>query len=235
MQMTFDIIILAYSKTPKQKQTTQDCVDSLLKAKNKVKVNIIVLEGYDQAVGFVGTTKIFFQEEEFNYNRSMNEGFKYSTNKYVFFCNNDLIFNDGWADACLDVFNMGYKSLSPYCPVTHPQFVKDGDYIVVGYQVGFHVAGWCIGVDRDMFKALGGFNDKVRFWYSDNIYAEQLKIADVKHALVCNAYVKHLDFGSKTLNSLNPREKYKLTSAQTNMYNKEVGRLWNAKKKEVLR
>jgi len=105
---------------------------------------------------------------------------------------------------------------------------------MVGYQVRFHIAGWCIGVDREMFKAIGGFNEAVRFWYSDNLYAEQLKIADVKHALVCNAFVKHIDFGSKTLKSLSSQEEMKLTRAQKNIYDKEVRRIWNAKKKEVL-
>jgi len=233
--MTFDIIILAYSKTPEQKGITQDCIDSLIKAKNNVKVNIIVLESYDESVVFNDATTIFFKEKEFNYNRSMNEGFKRSKNKYVFFCNNDLIFEDGWADACFNVFNMGYKSLSPYCTVTHPEFVESGAYIMVGYQIRFHIAGWCIGVDREMFKELGGFNEAVRFFYSDNIYAEQLKIADMKHALVCNAYVKHVEKGSSTLKSLPKQEELKLTWSQKGFYDKEVGRLWNAKKKEVLR
>lgn len=232
--MTFSVILLAYSKTKKHKQITIDCIKSLKKAKNNIKINIIVLESFDAEVKFRGTTTFFYQEHPFNYNKSQNKGFSLSTSDYVFFCNNDLEFNDGWADQCYKVFKMGYKSLSPYCPVTHPRFVTDGNYIQVGYQVGFHLAGWCIGVERKMFEDLGGFSEAVEFWYSDNIYAEQLKIEGVKQALVCNAFVKHLDFGSKTLNSLTNRERVRLTSQQRKKYTNEVKRMYDAKEKEVL-
>jgi len=232
--MIFDVILLAYSKTTKYKQITVDCIKSIKKAKNDIKINIIVLESFDIDVKFKNTTTYFYQHGDFNYNESMNKGFSLSTSDYVFFCNNDLEFTDGWADECYKVFRMGYKSLSPYCPVSHPQHFKDGNFIQVGYQVGVNIPGWCIGVERKMFKKLGGFNTAVDFWYSDNIYAEQLKIGGIKHALVCSAFVKHLDFGSKTLNSLTNKERARLTSKQRKKYINEVKRMWDAKEKKVL-
>jgi len=228
--MTYDVIILSYSKTKQHKQITLDCIKSLVEAKNRIKINIIVLESYDASVNFKNTKTIFYQQEKFNYNHSMNYGFSLTNSDYVFFCNNDLIFSDGWADACYHVFKMGYDSLSPYCSASHPRFTRTGDYLVSGYQVGFHVSGWCIGVDRKMFKRIGGFNEAVRFWYSDNLYAEQLKIEGVKHALVCNSLVLHLDMGSKTLQTVPNRERASLTSVQRRIYEKEVRRLWNAKR-----
>lgn len=230
--MKFDVILLSYSKTPTQVKTTQDCIKSLIRAKNKIGVNIFVVESYNPDIKFKGAETHFYKKKEFNYNQSMNFAFTLTKEKYVFFANNDLEFFDGWADACYHVFRMGYASLSPYCPVTHPRFTKDGKFLLQGYRVGFHVAGWCIGVDRTMFKKLGGFNEAVTFWYSDNLYAEQLKLADVKHCLVCNSFVKHLGFGSKTLNSLTPQEKAKLTSRQRKVFNKEVKRLYDAEAKK---
>jgi len=239
--MTFDIVILSYAKTKEHKQITEKCIKSLMEAKNKVKVNIIVLESYDPTIKYKDAKNVFYQQPVFNYNNSMNEGFKYAKNDYVFFCNNDLVFYDGWADACYQVFAMGYESLSPYCPTSHKHnkdingnLAGTGNYLIEGYQVGFHVAGWCIGVDRYMFERIGGFNEAVRFWYSDNIYAEQLKLEGIKHALVCNAIVKHLDYGSMTLKTLSKGEKTQLTSVQRKKYDNEVRRLWNVKTKEIL-
>ena len=233
--MTFDIIILSYSKTEKHRKITEDCIKSLKEAKNKVAVNIIVLESYDKDVRFDGVKNVFYQQPKFCYNASMNEGYRYATSDYIFFCNNDLIFNDGWADNCYYAFSMGYDSISPYCPTTHPGFARQGDYLAVGYQVGFHIAGWCIGVKRDMFERIGKFNTAVDFWFSDNIYAEQIKLQGVKHALVCNSLVRHLNHGSQTLRSLDEREKHWLTTQQRKKYTKEVRRLWDAKGKAVLR
>jgi len=232
--MTFDIVILSYGKTKEHIQTTNDCIASLKKAKNKIGVNIYVLESFNENIKYDGVENFFYQQQKFCYNASMNKGFELTTNNYVFFCNNDLIFYDGWADACYNAFAMGYKSVSPYCPVTHPKFANQGKKLEVGYQVGFHVAGWCIGVERKMFQKLGGFNTAVDFWFSDNLYAEQLKLADVKHALVCNSIVKHLDCGSKTLKTLKKHEMDELTRKQRRKYQKEVRRLVNAKKKTVL-
>jgi len=232
--MKYDIVILSYSKTVEHIKVTRQCIDSLLSAKNKIGVNIYVIESYDPTIKYTGAKTIYFSEKTFNYNRSMNKGFSFTTNQYVFFCNNDLVFYDDWADNCYHVFKMGYDSLSPYCPVSHPRFITDGNYAVAGYQVGFMVAGWCIGVNRDMFERIGGFNEAVTFWYSDNLYAEQLKIAEVKHALVCNSFVKHLDFGSKTLKTMSANEKTRMTSAQKSKYDKEVKKLY-AKKEKVLR
>lgn len=234
--MTFDVILLAYSKTEKHKQTTVDCIKSLKKAKNKhVEINIIVLESYDIGIKFKDSTTFFYQQHPFNYNESQNKGFALSTADYVFFCNNDLEFFDFWADECYKVFRMGYKSLSPYCPVSHPRWFRDGNFIQVGYQVGVNLPGWCIGVERKMFEELGGFNTAVTFWFSDNIYAEQLKISGVKHALVCSSFVKHLDFGSKTLNSLTNKERVWLTTKQRKRYIEEVKRMYDAEEKKVLR
>lgn len=228
--MTFDIIILSYSKTDKHIKTTNDCIKSLLNAKNKVAVNVTVIESYNKKIRYNGVKNVFYQQPKFNYNNSMNYGASITNNDYVFFCNNDLVFYDGWADNCYYAFKMGYKSVSTYCPTSHSRYVDSGDYVIPGYRVGFHVSGWCIGVERKMFNGLGGFNDAVDFWYSDNLYAEQLKVNEIKHGLVCSSIVRHLDYGSKTLNSLDGKSKKHLTHGQKGRYDKAVKELWDAKR-----
>ena len=62
----------------------------------------------------------------------------------------------------------------------------------MGYEIGKHVLGWCIIVDRIVMDKIGGFDTPVSFWFSDDVYAEQIKAAGIKHALVGTSRVRHL-------------------------------------------
>jgi GT2 family glycosyltransferase len=119
---------------------------------------------------------------------------------------------------------MGYKSLSPYCPnVTN---LEKGDHLIEGYIVGVHICGWCICIDRNVISEIGGLNEDVEFWYSDNIYGEQIRRAGIKHALVCNSFVEHTCYGSNTLKSMPRAAQYDYTVKQLTSYNKALQGLY---------
>ena len=128
-------------------------------------------------------TKMLYYDFEFNYNKCLNLGFSVCNSKYVAFCNNDLSFRDNWAKNAVAA---GYLSVSP-----SPKHTFRG--VIEGYKIGKQVLGWCIIVDRVVMDRIGGFDYPVNFWYSDNVYAEQLKAAGIKHALVGNSIVRHLE------------------------------------------
>ena len=128
-------------------------------------------------------TKMLYYDFEFNYNKCLNLGFSVCNSKYVAFCNNDLSFRDNWAKNAIAA---GYLSVSP----SHKHTFNG---VIEGYEIGKHVLGWCIIVDRSVMERIGGFDTPVKFWYSDNVYAEQLKSAGIKHALVGNSVVRHLE------------------------------------------
>ena len=136
-------------------------------------------------------TKMLYYDFEFNYNKCLNLGFSVCNNKYIAFCNNDLYFESDWAKNAIVAIKEGYLSVSPT-----PKHIFKG--VMEGYAVGFsrkeqgQIMGWCIIVDRSVMKIIGGFDTPVNFWYSDNVYAEQIKAAGIKHALVGNSRVKHL-------------------------------------------
>ncbi len=131
-------------------------------------------------------TKMLYYDFEFNYNKCLNLGFSVCQSKYVAFCNNDLYFETNWAKNAIKAMQShGYLSVSP-----SPKHQHSG--IVPGYKVGKQLLGWCIIVDRVVMEMIGGFDDPVNFWYSDNVYAEQLKAAGIKHALVGSSRVRHL-------------------------------------------
>jgi len=140
-------------------------------------------------------TKMLYYDFEFNYNKCLNLGFSVCNSKYVAFCNNDLYFDVNWA---INAVSAGYLSVSPTAKHTFKGVVE-------GYTVGSsrkkqgQILGWCIIVDRVVMEMIGGFDTPVKFWYSDDVYAEQLKAAGIKHALVGNSRVKH--FTSRSLNN----------------------------------
>jgi len=136
-------------------------------------------------------TKMLYYDFEFNYNECLNLGFSVCKSKYVAFCNNDLYFERDWAKNAIAVIKQGYLSVSP----TSKHIFRG---IQEGYEIGKQLLGWCIIVDRSVMKRIGGFDTPVKFWFSDDVYGEQLKAAGIKHALVGNSRVKHLTSQSLT-------------------------------------
>ena len=175
------------------RQITRDCVESL------------------------GDCQTIIEPFDGNYNRSLNRGYKKAEHDYIAFCNNDLIFTPGWFDKLLPHFNE-YDSLSPYCPLTHKKWWKNKlpSGIVEGFTIGKILAGWCFVMKRKTYIKIGSFDEDVDFWYSDDIYADQLKFHGLKHALVCDSYVMHK--GSSTLTELPPAELKRLTFNQRYLY-----------------
>ena len=233
--MRYDIIILSYTTNEKQRAMTRRCIESIRAAENKIKFDILVIESFKEQ-NYAGATNLFYRNTRFNYNHSLNYGINRTKNPYILCCNNDLFFHKGFAEKLYNAFAMGYKSVSPYCSHSHRGRANQGDHLFIGCQTGVHIAGWCIGVERKMIRSIGGFNEAVEFWYSDNLYGEQLQVANIKHALVCNAIVDHLGYGSQTLYSLSVPERKRLTKGQKRKYLDAVEKLKrDAKEKKVIR
>ena len=207
--MKVDIVIVSRAKTDKHKQLTIDAINSLHASYHDF--NIIVMEQTD--VKYKGAKTINYKFD-FNYNKCLNEGAKHGEADYIVFCNNDLIFEPTWFDRLLDVFNMDYESLCPYEPRHFKGSIKQGNHLIEGYEVRKQMLGWCIAVKRDMFERIGGFDEGVMFWFSDNIYADQLQFHNIKHALVCNSIVHHKE--SATLKTVPQKE---ITWGQQKIYN----------------
>ena len=151
---------------------------------------------------------------DFNYNKCLNLGYKHTTGN-VAFCNNDLLFSDGWWE--IEKYLDRYGSLSPYNPGWG--FHAGFSGVVEGYNIGRELCGWCLIVSRDTMDRTGGFDEGVEFWLSDNIWSIQLQHFGIKHALVCDYHVKHLT--SKTLCSGIDRKTFgRYTGGQVPLFNK---------------
>jgi GT2 family glycosyltransferase len=89
----------------------------------------------------------------------------------------------------------------------------------VGNVNGKHFSGWCFMIARDLWKRMGGFDDCVSFWCSDDVVIAQAQQLDVTPMIVPNAHVDHLQ--SQTLNTTPQRDD--LTWAQLDIYINKYG------------
>jgi GT2 family glycosyltransferase len=183
--MAIDIVFVTNSKKAYLWSMTRNAIRTARENAGMQIGKIVVVEECRTAREQPGTKTLYY-DFEFNYNKCLNLGFSICNNKYVAFCNNDLYFEQNWAKNALYAMQThGFLSVSP-----SPKHAFDG--LQVGYKVGKQVLGWCIIVDRVVMERIGGFDTPVKFWYSDDVYAEQIKAVGIKHALVGSSRVKHL-------------------------------------------
>lgn len=217
--MNLDVVILSFAKNDALKNITESCIKSLFESETEINFNVWVYESESslKPYQYPGTETIYL-DEKFNYNRFMNYGFQKGTADYVAFCNNDLIFTKDWANNLLKTMQAHkINSASPLDSLYYSELANQG--IIKGYEVGKIVAGWCIVVNRKFFENLGGFNDYVRFYCSDNVYAEQLKRKGEMHALITNSIVNHLG-NHPTVESLNETQFKELVVKDVKSFNK---------------
>lgn len=156
--------------------------------------------------------RTFHYSSPFNYNWCLNLGFSFCKSQYVAFCNNDLYFDRNWAkNAIFAMKKHGYLSVSP-----SNRYIFEG--VIEGHIVGEkgQLYGWCIIVDRKIFDYIGKFDEVCNFWYSDDVYAVQLRCAGIKHALVGNSKVKHLK--TRTLRKVGRSERIDYTLKQEEIF-----------------
>lgn len=205
--MTYDLIIIARSTTPRLIQMTQNCINSA-GADHVILVETgdnIDYQGVDQWVGYGGP---------FNYNRALNRGLQYAKGDVHILANNDLIFYEGWRTIGNYMVSYGFDSASAWFKGSK---FSQGDFVYKGYEVATHLLGWCLFITKEAMQKIGQLNEGVDFWYSDNVYADQLKQHGLQHGLFCNVRVDHI--GSQTLSTMPMKIKRQYSIVQLAKYN----------------
>lgn len=211
---TIDIIILSLASTPALRETTEHGLKTLLASEQDnpdIEFRIIVIESNAKAAPYQGANiRTIYPTTPFGYHAYMNIGIAMSSASYVCLCNNDLVFHPGWASALLTAFknDPALYSASPICSLHHPSVgINPGTGAHYGYRVRMEVAGWCLFFRRDMLDVTGLLDERFKFWFADNDYAMTLEKHGLRHALISNAIVDHVE--SKTLKS-RPRVQQRL-------------------------
>lgn len=188
-----DVVIISYAKNNELYNTTVDGILTIQKSEKTIKFNIFVVESEKgRNYNHYPNVKTIYTDNPFNYNDYLNIGIKLGSAPYVILANNDLTYEQGFASEiirCMDK-DKELLSASPFCPQVHSVQIMSNECIY-GHTIREHICGWCIFVKRELFDIIGEINTDVSFWYSDNVFAEQLLFHKVKHALVTNSIVNH--------------------------------------------
>jgi GT2 family glycosyltransferase len=180
-----DVVILSHAHTPALRRMTQQAIRSATAGANGLPINVIVMEQHDNTrYRFAHTQRC---RGDFNYNRRANQGAELGAAEWIMIANNDLRFEDGWL----------HKLLAADHPIVSPKDPGDArqEQITentVGDVTARHFSGWCFMIRRALWKEIGGFDDCVNFWFSDDVVIEQLKAVGVQPMLVPGARVQHL-------------------------------------------
>jgi hypothetical protein len=101
-------------------------------------------------------------------------GLKYRKSDIQILANNDIIFKPGWSKIGGIMRVNGYLSASALSNDKRQLCYRRGPYAYEGYDIGFHLSGWCIFCDSQLWNKIGWLDETHLFWFSDNAYASQL-------------------------------------------------------------
>jgi GT2 family glycosyltransferase len=209
-----DIIILSNGKNEALIQLTNQTIETLIQSENQdeIKFDVLVIESNILLYPYQYTSSTtIYPSSAFGFNKYLNIGINKTINDLVCFCNNDLIFNKGWASAILAALEKDpdIYSVSTFCPSFHADKEDEiPDEINYGYKNGVFFTGWCFFVKRSIFKIIGPFDEHFIFWYADDDFRLTLQKYALKNVLVKSAKVKHL--GSETLNKEQSSRQFRL-------------------------
>lgn len=179
-----DVIILSRANTPGLRAMTQRAIDTCIAGANSLAVNVIVME--QESVPPYMRARTVRAPNQFHYNSFANHAAMIGSAKWIMVANNDLVFHDGWLHHLLAA---EHPVVSPKCPQDSRQ-----THIVentTGWQVGTHFSGWCFMLLRELWERMGGFDECVSFWCSDNVVVEQLRELGYQPMLVPASQVTH--------------------------------------------
>lgn len=204
-----DVIIIAASKNKELIEITQNAVNGCYESGER---KIYIVETYKE-YNYKHAKVLPFIRKEFNYNRCINFAVNKTKSDIIGVFNNDVEFTDGWNKPIYKALKK-YDSVSPRCKYSN----KQSTGLREGYRLRVHINGWALIFKRSVFDKIGKFDTHVKFWRSDDVYSDQIKAANIKHALVSDSIVNHLENGSNTLKTLDKKEKERLTTEQYSNY-----------------
>jgi len=198
-----DVVIISWAKTPELRAVTQNCLDTLYASEVNVRFNPIIVETDKDTEYNWGVT--IHPKSKFGYNKYCNLGRKKGKAPHVVLCNNDILFDAGWATCLLAARKQfpRFRSMSPWCPRTHGDVNGKRGQLIEGYQARREISGWCIFQDRTIYDTIGDLDEELVFWYVDNDYGATLMKHGIKHCLVPDSMVTHL--GSEKATGLTTR------------------------------
>ena len=232
MKHEVDMVILSWAKNDELKTVTEDGIRTCIISDPDVKFNFYIVETNSDVAYDFPNTQTIYPSSNFGYHKFMNIGVREGKSKYVCICNNDLTYEKGWASSIIQLMedNPQVKSASPWCPQTQGDNKDHIGRVYQGHRVRGELAGWCIFQQRDVYDTIGQLHEGVDFWFSDNIYSDQLRINNIPHVLVPHSVVNHHEdmIGKTGSTAIDEETKQKYMMGQQEKYQKALTTLKKA-------
>lgn len=216
--MKLSIIIVSSSKNEELKKITQQAINTA-KFCSDLEKEIILVESED--IKFENIDKFISSKNlEINYNHFLNLGILQATGDYIALCNNDLIFHKDWDTNIIRIMEENQILSASPLNLKPKEILNE---FTKGYGIGItaQVYGWCIIINKKVIEIIGKLDEAVEFWFSDNLYAEQLKKYKIEHALIKNSFVEHLKSKSHKILPKDSGNKY--TTGQLQNFKSRIG------------
>ena len=211
-----DIVILSNATSQSLRISTQRTIDTAISGASMLPVNIIVVE-QQAGITYRGVDTGIYLPDKFNYNKFANIGAEMGTAPWIMVANNDLVFRDGWLHPLLAA---DHPLVSPKCP--HSTKQAEITRNTTGLKTGKHLSGWCYMIRRELWDAIGHFDDCVTAWCSDDVVIRQVYDHEVEPMLVPNSIVEHASV-STTMRTLPQEEQDEMTWGQLDTFIRKYG------------
>ena len=192
--MKVSVVILSKTDSDQMFAMICNCINSLLNSETQYQFEIIVVESNcsfkDSGYNLPKNVNVIIPNKKFNFHEFLNIGIKKSTSSYIALCNNDLLFERNWFSEIMKISEKNNDIMS-FSPTEKALHLKKG--FEVGYKIMHHLKGWCVVMKKELIDKTGFLDEKFDLYYADNDYAMMLRKYNIKHALVGNSIVKHLE------------------------------------------
>jgi len=191
--MIVDVLMTSQTK-PHLFYMLRNAIHTLRESESGIDFNVIVIESLMHTEAGQNET-ILYTETPYNCHRAVKSALHLLQNEWVAICNNDLIFYKFWLSEILAAHRArpDIVSFSPWNELRqwHPTCFPERQHINVGYRTGYEFCGWCIVIRRDVLLSME-MDERCDFWFSDNIFVDELRAKGLNHALVATSRVDHI-------------------------------------------
>lgn len=202
MDIKLSVVILSMTNNAELFQMTLDCLESLLSSETEVSKEIIIVESNKNYASsqwqYPRFVKVIIPKSNFNFHKFLNIGIKASVGEFVALCNNDLKFHKNWFSEILKV-SVDHPNIKSFSPSEIFYDKRLESNFEVGYKVQLHIKGWCLVVERSIFPRIDYLDELFDFYYADNDYSMTLMLHNIKHAIIYNSHVEHLEKKSSAI------------------------------------
>jgi glycosyltransferase involved in cell wall biosynthesis len=157
---------------------------------------LLIESNRESAYKYDRRVRVLMPEEKFGFHRFFNIGLDHTSGEFVAFCNNDIVFENGWWSEIMKVKTQHPKFMC-FSPVnsSYPMMAEEiatGKEYTIGWENKRHFAAWCFVWERKVFETIGRFDETFDFYSADDDELQTLHYWAIPNVLVTGSEVKHL-------------------------------------------